>query len=209
MTWTPEVTARCKALWGKMPSSMIAGLLSEETGRPFTRNSIICKMNREGLSFRGVTPMKSRKRRPLRTDLSPAELDAVRAVEREYSRRKRARARGQPLPPLPDRELLAGLPRPAAKRQPKLAVSPAPSALALALAPPRPIPPMQASDVEPSRRIPLTAIGLFACRFIASDPLADGPALCCGHPVAEGSSWCPGHRRLCTVPTRYPLRRAA
>lgn len=208
MTWTPELTQRCKALWGKMPSSRIAGLLSEETGRPFTRNSIICEMNREGLSFRGVTPMKSRKRRLLRTDLSPAELESVRAVEREYSRRKRARARGQPLPPLPNRELLAGLPRPAAKPKQKPAVTPAPSALALA--PPRPVPAAApaSADIPPSKGIPLVSIGLFECRFIAGDPL-DGPALCCGHPVAEGSSWCPGHRSLCTVPTRHLLRRAA
>ncbi|MCP1539781.1 GcrA family cell cycle regulator [Methylorubrum extorquens] len=208
MTWTPEVTARCKALWWKMSSRRIAEIITDETGRPFTHNSIICKMNRERLSFRGVTPMKSRKRRPLRTDLSPAELESVRAVEREYSRRKRARARGQPLPPLPNRELLAGLPRPAAKPKQKPAVTPAPSALALA--PPRSVPAAApaSADIPPSKGIPLTSVGMFQCKFIEGDPL-DGPALCCGHPVAEGSSWCPGHRRLCTVPIRFTLRRAA
>ena len=77
MTWTPALTDRCKGLWGKMPSQRIADILSEETGRFFTRNAIICKMNRCGLAFKGVTPLKSRKRRPLRSELSPAQLDAI------------------------------------------------------------------------------------------------------------------------------------
>lgn len=189
-----------------MSSRRIAEIITEESGQQITFNAVICKMNRAGLSFRGVTPMKSRKRRPLRSEMTAAELESVRAVEREYSRRKRARARGQPLPPLPDRELLAATPR--STSRPRPAVTPAPAPLALALPRPVPAPPPASADVEPSRRIPLTAIGLFECKFIEGDPL-DGPALCCGHPVAEGSSWCPGHRRLCTVPTRYPIRRAA
>ncbi len=208
MTWTPELTERCKSLWGKMSSRRIADILTEETGRPVTFNAVICKMNRAGLSFRGVTPLKSRKRRPLRSEMSAAELEAVRAVERDYSRRKRARARGLPLPPLPSVEALAGLPRSTAKPKPKPAISPAPAALALA--PPRPVPaPPQDPSIRPSKEIPLTEVREGQCRYIAGDPLESVPATCCGHPTLPGSSWCLGHHRICTVPSRYSLKRAA
>ena len=183
MTWTPEIVAECKGLWLKHRSGTeIALILSAAHDIAFTKNSVICKMARLGLSGEGGT--RARSSRPIvrRQDLPPAALEALRERERERERKNRARRRElRGLPPIPEgKDRPAPIPRPAA-------VVPA---RVPAVAAPRP----QPSGILPSLDIPLTDTRDGQCRFIAIDPLTVVPAPCCGQPTVENGSWCQGDR---------------
>ena len=184
MKWSDEEVERCKELWAsEMSGSVIAALLSHELGRPLTKNSVICRMAREGLSYCPTAMPPAMGRRPRRL-LSTSALEELRASERERDRARRARDRGEPVeaPPRKSR-----------------------AQKAISKPPPRPIPalavarqPATPSGIPESLRIPLTRIGHGQCRYICGDPLIQAPALCCGHKTDEGSNWCFGHRKLCT-----------
>lgn len=196
MTWTPPLVEEATALWLKHRSGTeIAMYMSGKYDVAFTKNSIICKMNRLGLSGKGGTrPSICRPPPVRRKDMTPAALAAL----RERERITRAQRRG-------------ANPVPARRERTAPAARPAEAALAVP-ARPAPAPPPRPVGILPSLDIPLTELREGMCKFIAIDPLVIVPAPCCGHPVAEGSSWCPGHRRLCTVPTRptaFIPRRAA
>ncbi|KQP92958.1 GcrA family cell cycle regulator [Methylobacterium sp. Leaf117] len=194
MTWTPALVEQVKGLWLKHHSGTeIAVALSKEHDMKLTKNSIICKMHRLGMSGKGGTRQSICRPPPVRRkDMTPSALEAL----RERERITRAQRRGANPVPAARRERPAPAPRPA----PAVPARPAP------VAPPRPV------GILPSLDIPLTALREGMCRFIAVDPLDVVPAPCCGHPTAEGSSWYEGHRRICTVPTRpaaFIPRRAA
>ncbi len=184
MNWSKEEIARCTELWAANKSGAeIAALLSHEWGRPLTKNSVICRMHRSGHSYRQKLTPQQVLGRPPRRLMSTADLEALRASERERDRERRAKNRGEPAdaPPKKAKAQIAKQPTPTRPN----------AGLAKAAAPPPP------SGIPEPLRIPLTEIGHGECRFICGDPLIEVPALCCGHQTQQGSSWCPGHHKLC------------
>lgn len=69
---------------------------------------------------------------------------------------------------------------------------------------PKPKPAPVSAAIPVSLRIAVWEIRDGMCRFIAGDPKG-GAATYCGHGIQHGSAWCPGHRKLCTVPSRRPV----
>lgn len=63
------------------------------------------------------------------------------------------------------------------------------------------------AHVEPLNKT-ITELGPDDCRFIAGDPVADGPGIYCGHPVATDRSFCPAHCRIVYQPAQTPKAKA-
>lgn len=187
MKWTDELVEIAISNWktGQMSGAEIALILERESGQPCTKNTVICKMARVGLSFLGGTRTRSQgapkhpfaKRAGTRLSDMPADLASrIRQRRNEAARAKRAGARitiediGTAPVAAPPAVLR---PRPAQARSTR-----------------------SASGVPESLRIPLIEARDGMCRFIADDPL-DRRELTtvCRHPTAL-SAWCEGHTLL-------------
>jgi hypothetical protein len=182
--WTDEMVEIAISNWktGQMSGAEIALILERESGQPCTKNTVICKMARVGLSFLGGTRTRSQgapkhpfaKRAGTRLSDMPADLASrIRQRKNEAARAKRAGA-----------------------RVPMEGLGTAPVAAPPAVLRPRPAQARSASGVPESLRIPLIEARDGMCRFIADDPQdRRGLTTVCGHPTALGS-WCEGHALL-------------
>ncbi|MFK7870476.1 MAG: GcrA family cell cycle regulator [Roseobacter sp.] len=170
MSWTDERVELLKKMWGEGQS---ASQIAKELGG-VTRNAVIGKVHRLGLSNRTTTPAKSEtkakaapkveaKPKPAPKPAEPAVAAEAAPVTPKLPIRKQIIPAGQPLPPQPSANEIS------------------PEALA------------KVSEIEKkAKKITLMELTERTCKWPVGDPATEDFWFC-GLPVKQGKPYCEAH----------------
>lgn len=170
MSWTDERVELLKKMWGEGQS---ASQIAKELGG-VTRNAVIGKVHRLGLSNRTTAPAKSEtkakaapkveaKPKPAPKPAEPAVAAEAEPVTPKLPIRKQIIPAGQPLPPQPSANEIS------------------PEALA------------KVSEIEKkAKKITLMELTERTCKWPVGDPATDNFWFC-GLPVQQGKPYCEAH----------------
>jgi GcrA cell cycle regulator len=177
--WSEEDVVMLKELWSARNSaSMIAAALTERTGRVFTRNAVIGKINRLGLQGQGHpanTPRVPGKRKPR------AQKPPVVAAEVVQDLASEARAM------FPDMHIY--------EDAPARLTDPNAEVVSVDLA----FPPSIEIVIPVSDRVTLFDLGPGVCRYPIGDPLSPGFTFC-GAACDPVRSYCGYHHAVSYTP---------
>lgn len=182
MVWNDERVELLKKLWAEgLSASQIAGRIGE-----VTRNAVIGKVHRLGLSGR-VTTSRKKKGRTIQVSRVQPVLSRDEAEKQAAERRRLFAAAAE-----------AALPKP-------VFVEHKPTAVALAVVPAL----VKEEDPAPTTSLGVSLLDLkeSMCRYPIGDPQADGFHFC-GARKAAGFPYCEKHVRVCLQPVqrRRPAR---
>jgi GcrA cell cycle regulator len=182
--WSEEDIAMLKELWSaKNSASMIAAALIERTGRVFTRNAVIGKINRLGLQGQGALApkfRKSKKRKPRAQRPSAVVADvAHEAVMQDLASEAQAM--------FPEMHIYGDTP--ARLTDPNAEV------VSVDLA----FPPSIEIAIPVSDRVTLFDLGPGVCRYPIGDPLSPGFSFC-GAACDPVRSYCRYHHAVAYTP---------
>ena len=176
MSWTDERVEKLKSMWAEGKS---ASQIAKELGG-VTRNAVIGKVHRLGMSNRNAAGSKAKSAAPKPTSKAAttkqaAETEAAKDVEHQTQAEKPVE-KNQPIPPR--RPIIkAGQPLP-----------PQPSANEVseeALAKVRKV-------EKTAKRLSLMELTERTCKWPVGDPATDDFWFC-GHPVQQGKPYCEAH----------------
>jgi GcrA cell cycle regulator len=194
MSWTDERVEKLKTMWGEGKS---ASVIAKELGG-VTRNAVIGKVHRLGLSNRTTTTTKTA------AAAEPAKAEAAPAPKPAAEKPKKAAPEPKPAPAAA-----------AASPEPKAEPAPAPLHIPRSkpqLIPGQPLPPQPTgNEVSPetlaniaqfeknAKKLTLMQLTERTCKWPIGDPATD-EFWFCGHPCAAGKPYCEQHVSIAFQP---------